>query len=296
MRTLGVVLVFLFSIIGAVHASETYQLRVTAEISADDAKDSLYIPHQAKRVQVDVIYNLNAIRLDLASNYAFENPVIAGELTFIDAFGSEIGVSGKQTLSQPVSVSRAAYWVPPLSSEQRFFTYWWPETDASVLSYQLNLVAHDGNDLFGNSLGNQWLALTEFDNDMTFKESELVIAIRQQGERTILRLNIDVISIETIGADSDGDGVNGSNDMCPESLLDETVYFAGINTGVPNRVDELGCSLMDYYAACEEASNSPARNLFSYQGPTACQTNVGYTLFNSGRISYTELRMLRSAM
>lgn len=54
--------------------------------------------------------------------------------------------------------------------------------------------------------------------------------------------------------DSDGDGVPDTEDHCPDSILDPTVIFGDVDTGVENVVDEEGCSLADLFAALEPES------------------------------------------
>jgi hypothetical protein len=54
--------------------------------------------------------------------------------------------------------------------------------------------------------------------------------------------------------DSDGDGVPDVDDCCPNSILDPTVIFGNVDTGVENRVNPHGCSLADLFARLKPAS------------------------------------------
>lgn len=54
--------------------------------------------------------------------------------------------------------------------------------------------------------------------------------------------------------DSDGDGVPDDQDQFPDSILDPTVIFGDVDTGVENVVNEDGASLADLFAALEPES------------------------------------------
>ncbi|RUO74505.1 hypothetical protein CWI80_03960 [Pseudidiomarina sediminum] len=104
---------------------------------------------------------------------------------------------------------------------------------------------------------------------------------------------VDKLTVEEVALDADGDGIPSSKDLCSASDLSEGVYLNGIYTGVTNYVDETGCSLADYYAACEVSPEEAAR--IAYSGPTYCTMQLGYQFYRDGLITYTELRMLRNA-
>lgn len=61
-------------------------------------------------------------------------------------------------------------------------------------------------------------------------------------------------AVHVYGFDSDGDGVANIHDHCPDSILDPTVIFGDVNTGVENRVDADGCSIADLVAELKPAS------------------------------------------
>ena len=67
-------------------------------------------------------------------------------------------------------------------------------------------------------------------------------------------LNGGAVHVFTVAVDSDGDGVPDIDDHCPDSILDPTVIFGDVDTGVENRVDEHGCSIADLFAALEPES------------------------------------------
>ncbi|WP_417687715.1 hypothetical protein [Pseudidiomarina sp.] len=99
--------------------------------------------------------------------------------------------------------------------------------------------------------------------------------------------------------DTDEDGVVDRLDSCPMSIMDETVLFDGwYDSGVPNYVDDSGCSIMDYYAVCEaEEQEAPVRGIRSVRsGPSSCEKAVSYDLVADGVISYAEARALREAL
>ena len=54
--------------------------------------------------------------------------------------------------------------------------------------------------------------------------------------------------------DTDGDGVPDDQDQFPNSILDPTVIFGDVDTGVENVVNEDGASLADLFAALEPES------------------------------------------
>ena len=45
--------------------------------------------------------------------------------------------------------------------------------------------------------------------------------------------------------DTDGDGIPNEDDMCPDSILDETIVIDGCNSGVGNLLLEDGCTISD---------------------------------------------------
>lgn len=103
-------------------------------------------------------------------------------------------------------------------------------------------------------------------------------------------------NIQYIDLDADGDGVPDELDVCSPTILNETVEFASIDTGVRNVIDEAGCSIMDHYAACP-VEEEPTRGIRSVRrGPSSCEKAVSYDLVAAGLISYAEARMLRDAL
>lgn len=95
--------------------------------------------------------------------------------------------------------------------------------------------------------------------------------------------------------DADADGVPDDVDQCSASLTEETVMFGEYDSSVTNYVDEQGCTIMDHYAACpEETSSRGIRSVRS--GPSNCEKAISYELVSDGVITYSEARLLRSAL
>jgi len=97
--------------------------------------------------------------------------------------------------------------------------------------------------------------------------------------------------------DSDGDGLPDLVDACPASIVGGNVEFGGwLDSGVNNKVDELGCTIMDHYAKCQ-VEEEPVRGIRSVRrGPSSCEKAVSYELVADGVIDYSEARMLRDAL
>ena len=60
--------------------------------------------------------------------------------------------------------------------------------------------------------------------------------------------------------DSDGDGIANEDDMCPNSILDETIVIDGCDSGVENILFEDGCTVSDLIA--EVADNAANHGKF----------------------------------
>ncbi|RUO62551.1 hypothetical protein [Pseudidiomarina insulisalsae] len=126
-----------------------------------------------------------------------------------------------------------------------------------------------------------------------------------QGETMTWRVAGQGFTTSVIGTlfDSDFDGVTDEIDLCPASIKDETVVFNGwYDSGVPNYVDESGCTIMDHYAVClveEEEEQEPSRFSWvqpTYSGPSYCEKQVAYGLVSDGVIDFSESRTLRRAL
>lgn len=104
-------------------------------------------------------------------------------------------------------------------------------------------------------------------------------------------------SIEYGDPDSDGDGISDLVDTCPASIVGGNVEFGGwLDSGVSNKVDDLGCTIMDHYQVCQ-VEEEPVRGIRSVRrGPSNCEKAVSYDLVADGVISYAEARMLRNAL
>jgi hypothetical protein len=89
--------------------------------------------------------------------------------------------------------------------------------------------------------------------------------------------------------DSDGDGVPDVDDHCPDSILDPTVIFGDLDTGVENRVNQDGCSLADQFAHLMPASGWRNHGKF-----VSSSVKLVKQLLRSGEIKAGEAKALRS--
>ena len=89
--------------------------------------------------------------------------------------------------------------------------------------------------------------------------------------------------------DSDGDGVADVDDHCPDSILDPTVIFGDINTGVENRVNAEGCSIADQFAELMPASGWRNHGKF-----VSSSVKLVKRLLREGEINAEEAQALRS--
>jgi hypothetical protein len=67
-----------------------------------------------------------------------------------------------------------------------------------------------------------------------------------------------VITIAPPDTDSDHDGVSDCNDHCPDSVITPTVLVGECDSGVPNTIDENGCSLADKLGLSEALAGAAA--------------------------------------
>lgn len=88
--------------------------------------------------------------------------------------------------------------------------------------------------------------------------------------------------------DTDGDGVPDEFDLCPESIVTETVEIDGIDTGVENTVDPVGCTIADLVKGYEE----DAKNHGGFVSSVAALAN---SLKRSGEISAADKASLQKA-
>ncbi|MBY6063666.1 hypothetical protein [Pseudidiomarina sediminum] len=104
-------------------------------------------------------------------------------------------------------------------------------------------------------------------------------------------------AIRIFRVDADGDGIK-ENDACEFSNLDEWVTVNDHTTGVSNKLDNQGCTLMDHFQACQPTPSEDDFILFqpTYSGSSYCEQQVVYGAYRAGVIDYTEVRMLRLAL
>lgn len=97
------------------------------------------------------------------------------------------------------------------------------------------------------------------------------------------------VHVYAVLVDSDGDGVPDIDDLCPDSILDPTVIFGDLDTGVENRVNAEGCSLADLFAALEPASGWKNHGQF-----VSSSVKLVKRLLRAGDINATEAQALRT--
>jgi hypothetical protein len=97
------------------------------------------------------------------------------------------------------------------------------------------------------------------------------------------------VHVFTVAVDSDGDGVPDIDDHCPDSILDPTVIFGDVDTGVENRVDEDGCSIADLFAALEPESGWKNHGQFVSKA-----VKLVKTLLREGTINADEAKALKT--
>ena len=128
----------------------------------------------------------------------------------------------------------------------------------------------------------------------------ITISIRMGAEGPYDTLLGRALRIGAAIADADADGIADELDTCMFSDMSSTVTFRGLESGVENYVGADGCTVMDRYAACEpqeqERSSRFSRFQPRYSGPSYCEKQVSYGLFDEGIIDYAEARMLRDAL
>ena len=72
------------------------------------------------------------------------------------------------------------------------------------------------------------------------------------------RDGLDLVSYLTLPkwADPEGDGIPNEDDLCPDSILDETIIIDGCDFGVENLLLEDGCTISDLIVEiADEAKN-----------------------------------------
>lgn len=195
------------------------------------------------------------------------------------------------------------------SDERLNFDYNYEAGELWWYSYERNICLNPVED--GRCYAN-WIAVdvtNEGDAPLMFADSgaQLTPVHYQNEPRHAIRFYLRGMTVDyrtqqdhyTVGFDShvdamyfdaDLDGVADHLDECSMNGGGETVIFNGYDSGVTNHTTANGCSVMDYYQACE---TSP-QNYFS--GPSYCETQVAYTLYAQGVIDYSEVRALRTAL
>ncbi len=82
---------------------------------------------------------------------------------------------------------------------------------------------------------------------MNIRKLAIVVAIAMLGSLAAVSL--------VRADDKDGDGVPNQQDhQCPNSNVNLPVTIGTCNTGVPNAVDDAGCTINDYIAICAVVS------------------------------------------
>lgn len=172
----------------------------------------------------------------------------------------------------------------------------------NFISYEINqelYYAYFNLDVIGGTAENLYRPEADFPTFISFKNQPVslksTLIINTPSLTNTAYINLDVHTLRYLGTDSDDDGVIDEDDICPTSLPHETVLFGDwLDSSVANHTDEQGCTIMDHYAACHAENNSSYS--LGYSGPSYCEQKVGYTLMRKEIISYTELRLLRTAL
>lgn len=80
---------------------------------------------------------------------------------------------------------------------------------------------------------------------------ESATKISQQKLINLITKTIPHLEARIVTTDIDGDGIFDDQDVCPESDISNTIVIRGCDSGVPNIVQENGCSLTDDILSCE---------------------------------------------
>lgn len=94
-----------------------------------------------------------------------------------------------------------------------------------------------------------------------------------------------------ISSDADGDGIPDNLDLNPNSVMTPTVVLLGMDSAVPNRVDDQGESLADRFAELGDGS--------VYQNPAHYQVAVIHLceeLLESGMLTESEVEQIHAAV
>ncbi|MCH7884934.1 MAG: hypothetical protein IIC01_06730 [Planctomycetes bacterium] len=128
----------------------------------------------------------------------------------------------------------------------------------------------DGNQRLGDTWewdGNTWMLVT---HPFVWGRSRHAMAY-DSARDTIVIFGGYPLHYETwefTGCDSDGDGFLDHLDACPQSDLNPSVIIDDCETGVPNRIDDTGCTMADQIAYCVDM----ARNHGAFVSCTAALT------------------------
>lgn len=71
-----------------------------------------------------------------------------------------------------------------------------------------------------------------------------------------------MVHVWEVSADADGDGVLDAVDAIPHSIMDATVIVLGVDSAVPNRVNEQGITLADRFAELDALSDYKVAALY----------------------------------
>lgn len=234
---------------------------------------------------VDVVLVLDPISpgQHSPSSFEYQNAVKQLVFAFLDEEGRQIeqGITNWYDESNVDHTSLRGYW----ESDRVYFTAALYLKDGAT--FLLQLYGPNKDALFATTRGFPVL------QEIAAEDSSIILKLEKMNHYTY-DFGSTQVGYYGLVEDSDNDGVADADDRCEASLLDETVVFDGVNSGVTNHLDAQGCSIMDHYASCE--TEQSARGFLGYRGPTQCEMLMGYQLYREGLIDYTELRMLRNAL
>lgn len=262
--------------------------------SGQPPEESL-VPYDGE-VLVRMVFDTSVAFATIEENTIFsQNNVVTADVVVFDAQGNEITNYPVPTpVLIPQQSEMLAYDIG--GSGDEFFAFWaLNAVDAANVGYEQVLFEL-------RPIGCENIFMSETEWPMLYEISPpgvpyyLTLRFSNGTDYELVSIIVDELQYSEVANDDDMDGIANEGDLCPDSLLADYVMFESGSSGVPNYLDDEGCSIMDHYANCEASTSSSGTRWFSYSGPSQCEIQVGYQLYRDGLIDYTELRLLRNAL